>query len=64
MKMRLSAAELLQAYYYSEDRRLDRTLPIDVRVRSAETAALVLREAAERGLDLVGLTVAAERGDA
>jgi len=55
MKTKLTDAELWQCLDEAEHRKGDGTLPIDVRVRSAETFSLCLREAHNRGYDYAGL---------
>lgn len=57
----LSDQELWQALEEAEARKADRTLPIDVRVRSFETYSLCLREASNRGYDYAALKRAAHR---
>lgn len=60
-KDRLSDAELWQCLAEAEARKADRELPLEVRIRSAETFALCLREASNRGYDYQGLKSAAAR---
>ena len=55
MKTQLSDIELWQCLSDADERKSDSTLPIDVRVRSFETYARCLREAANRGYDYAGL---------
>lgn len=58
-KTRLTNRELWQALSEAEARKSDSSLPIDARVRSAETFGLCLREAHNRGFDYQSLKIAA-----
>ena len=58
-KQRLNDTELWQCLNEAEQRKLDGSLPIDVRIRSAETFAICLREASNRGYDYSTLKQAA-----
>lgn len=51
MQTKLSDSELAVIMLEAEARKLNSTLPIDVRIRSSETYALALREASNRGYD-------------
>lgn len=55
----LTNAELWQRLDEADQRKSDSELPLEVRVRSFETFALRLREAANRGFDYAGLKAAA-----
>ena len=59
----LTNAQLLQAFHEAEARKSDNSLPLDVRIRSAETCALCLRAAADRGYTYSTLKAAVERGE-
>ena len=50
-KTKLTDKELWTCLDEAEARRLDNTLPLDVRVRSFETYSICLREAHNRGYD-------------
>ena len=50
---------LYQCLVEAEQRKADKSLPIEVRVRSAETYALLLRAALDRGYDYGALKRAA-----
>jgi hypothetical protein len=54
-KQRLTDLELWTCLDEADARKSDKTLSIDVRVRSAETYALCLREAHNRGYDYTTL---------
>jgi hypothetical protein len=54
-KQRLSDCELWDCLIEADARKSDKTLPIDVRVCSAETYALCLCEAHNRGYDYTTL---------
>lgn len=58
-KTRLTNAELWTCLKEAELRKLDRSLPMDVRIRSHETYAICLREADNRGFDYSTLEAAA-----
>ena len=58
MKTKLTDAELWQTLAQAESIKHDKTLDIAVRIRSAETIALCLREAANRGMDYAALRTA------
>ena len=60
MKTKLTDTELWQAMVEAETRKSDRSLPLDVRIRSFETYTLCLRAAANRGYDYAGLRAAAD----
>ena len=59
MKTKLTDQELWQCLSDAEARKSDSGLPLDVRVRSAETYAICLREADNRGYDYNTLKAAA-----
>lgn len=52
---RITDAMLWECLTEAEARKEDSGLPIEVRLRSAKTVALCLREARSRGYDYVGL---------
>jgi len=51
MKTKLTDKELWQCLTEAENRKSDKDLPLDVRVRSMETYTICLREADNRGYD-------------
>ena len=51
MKTQLSDSEIVQCLIEAEQRKADSSLPTDVRIRSFETYAILLREASNRGFD-------------
>jgi hypothetical protein len=51
MKTHLSDAELWQCLDEADARKVDKSLPLDVRIRSFETYSICLREASNRGYD-------------
>jgi hypothetical protein len=61
---RLPDAYLWQCLDEADQRRADKSLPLEVRVRSAETYALCLLEAQNRGYDYAGLRTAASKANA
>lgn len=55
----LTDAELLQCLDEADQRKADKRLPIEARVRSFETYAMCLREADNRGYSYADLKAAA-----
>jgi hypothetical protein len=60
-KQRLSDCELWTCLDEADARKSDKTLSIDVRVRSAETYSICLREAHNRGYDYATLKAIAKQ---
>jgi hypothetical protein len=62
MKTQLTDAELWQCMTEADQRRSDRSLPLDARVRSFGTYTACLREASKRGYTYAGLRAAVAFG--